>query len=224
MEKYKICPNPKCGKHNKSTAIECAWCEADLTAIKPTDDNMEAEREANEAGREQNKKNIAEKMAVPINHAGKVVRICEACGMHNPANLRKCSGCGEDISDVKPTEEKTEENSNILQKPKFILTTIDGEYSYEIRNVVTTVGREEAMKEYLADKAYVSRQQAELISENGKLYIRNLSKTNFTYVNNTKITDDEKHELNAGDEIGMGGNVNGGKRQESAAYFIVKAE
>ena len=47
-----------------------------------------------------------------------------------------------------------------------------------------------------------------------------MSNTNFTYVNNQKIT--EKTRLNDGDEIGLGGTNINGKSQSMAAYFLVR--
>ena len=67
------------------------------------------------------------------------------------------------------------------------------------------------MKEYLADKAYVSRQHAKIMKDDNKVYIENLSNTNFTFVNNQKIA--EKTELHVDDEIGLGGNETNGCRQ-----------
>ncbi|MGN1108725.1 MAG: FHA domain-containing protein [Oscillospiraceae bacterium] len=48
----------------------------------------------------------------------------------------------------------------------------------------------------------------------------NLSTTNFTYVNNVRIS--SRQELHDGDEIGLGGNSAEGTRQEGAAYFTVR--
>ena len=76
------------------------------------------------------------------------------------------------------------------------------------------------MKEYLTDKAYVSRQHAQIMKEDDKVYIENLSNTNFTFVNNKKIT--EKTELHIDDEIGLGGNEKNGNRQSEAAYLILR--
>ena len=83
-----------------------------------------------------------------------------------------------------------------------------------------TIGRENTMSEYLSTKSYVSRSHAVVTIVNNELYIENLSNTNFTYVNNKKIT--EKTKLNDGDEIGLGGTNLNGKCQEQAAYFLVR--
>ena len=76
------------------------------------------------------------------------------------------------------------------------------------------------MSEYLSVKSYVSRSHARLSIINGELFIENMSNTNFTYVNNQKITG--KTQLKDGDEIGLGGTSVNGKSQSMAAYFLVR--
>lgn len=71
-------------------------------------------------------------------------------------------------------------------------------------------------------RPYASRAHAKLTIENGVFYIENLSETNFTYVNNTKIT--AKTELKTGDELGLGGTNINGKCQSEAAYFLVRID
>lgn len=217
MEKYKICPNPKCGKHNKAKAIECLWCETDLSGVKPTDDETEAARAEAEEKKEQEKQHNS--FAAPVQHAGQMTRICSECGAHNAPNARKCSACGEDISDIVPTEE-TEPQP--VKACRFSLQSYNGDFVFEIPEEGCIVGRENAMSDYLSSKLFVSRQHASFKIEEDKLYIENISKTNFTYVNNVKIA--EKTELKVGDEIGLGGNIVGGQRQDLAAYFIMKQD
>ena len=223
MEKYKICPNPNCGKHNKSKAIECAWCETDLSGVKPTDDETEAARiqeENNKIGDSVNEEGINRPPS-----SGKLIRICEFCGTHNSANARKCSSCGEDISDVTPTSENTDSTTTQNEnQSRYVLTSLDGIFSFEVPEGRTLIGREERLNEFLANKLYVSRRHAEVIFLDGSLSIINISNTNFTYVNNKKITDHNPVILHDGDEIGLGGNLTYGERQEQAAYFRVKVD
>ena len=198
MEKFKICP--VCGMHNKPNMIECIGCETDLTSVKATD---EATEQAKITAQENTSENVEEKY----------VRVCD-CGCINSATAKKCVECGEDISDIAP----------ILQSEKsackYIMTSLDGGYAYEIKDGPAILGRENEMKEYLADKVYVSRQHAKIIKEDDKVYIENLSNTNFTFVNNQKIA--EKTELHIDDEIGLGGNEINGSRQTDAAYLIMR--
>lgn len=198
MEKFKICP--VCGMHNKPNMIECIGCETDLTSVKATD---EATEQAKITAQENSSENVEEKY----------VRICD-CGCINSATAKKCIECGEDISDIAPILQS--ENNTC----KYVMTSLDGEYAYEIKDGTAILGRENEMKEYLADKAYVSRQHAKIMKDDDKVYIENLSNTNFTFVNNQKIV--EKTELHVDDEIGLGGNETNGSRQSGAAYLILR--
>ena len=198
MEKFKICP--VCGMHNKPNMIECIGCETDLTSVKATD---EATEQAKITAQENTSENVEEKY----------VRICD-CGCINSATAKKCIECGEDISDIAPILQS--ENNTC----KYVMTSLDGEYAYEIKDGTAILGRENEMKEYLADKAYVSRQHAKIMKDDDKVYIENLSNTNFTFVNNQKIV--EKTELHVDDEIGLVGNETNGSRQSGAAYLILR--
>ena len=198
MEKFKICP--VCGMHNKPNMIECIGCETDLISVKATD---EATEQAKITTQENTSENVEEKY----------VRICD-CGCINSATAKKCIECGEDISDIAPILQS--ENNTC----KYVMTSLDGEYAYEIKDGTAILGRENEMKEYLADKAYVSRQHAKIMKDDDKVYIENLSNTNFTFVNNQKIV--EKTELHVDDEIGLGGNETNGSRQSGAAYLILR--
>ena len=198
MEKFKICP--VCGMHNKPNMIECIGCETDLTSVRATD---EATEQAKITAQENTSKNVEEKY----------VRVCD-CGCINSATAKKCVECGEDISDIAPILQS--ENNTC----KYVMTSLDGEYAYEIKNGTAILGRENEMKEYLANKAYVSRQHAKIMKDDDKVYIENLSNTNFTFVNNQKIA--EKTELHVDDEIGLGGNETNGSRQSGAAYLILR--
>ena len=77
------------------------------------------------------------------------------------------------------------------------------------------------MAEYLSNKSFVSRRHAQISLEDGKVTIENHSHTNYTYINNQKLVD-EVLELKDGDEIGLGGNEKNGKKQEQAAYFMMR--
>lgn len=198
MEKFKICP--VCGMHNKPNMIECIGCETDLTSVKATD---EATEQAKITAQENTSENVEEKY----------VRICD-CGCINSVTAKKCAECGEDISDIAPI---LQSDNNTC---KYVMTSLDGEYAYEIKDGTAILGRENEMKEYLADKTYVSRQHAKITKEDDKVYIENISNTNFTFVNNQKITG--KTELHIDDEIGLGGNETNGSRQSEAAYLILR--
>ena len=144
------------------------------------------------------------------------VRKCE-CGVENPPNARVCSACNEDIEDIIPTP-KTE-----CRCKQYAICEISGAYTYDVPNDAEIIlGRENVLKEYISNKSYVSRSHAKIVSEGENLYITNLSGTNFTYVNNEKVSNDTPTLLKADDEIGLGGCVNNGNRQDLAVYLVVR--
>ena len=198
--KYKICP--RCGMHNSPTAFDCEACYTDLTGVRITDEQAEASVQ-------------------PAVVKRTTVRICGECGFTNPANARKCLSCGEDISDIAPTEEPEQQLDPTNAEPHFVLVSIDGQFSYELQHGKTIVGREAEMSEYLKNKVFVSRRHAELTLEDDRLTIQNLSRSNFTFINNNRSVS-ETEELHDGDELGLGGNCRDGRRQDNAAYFTVR--
>ncbi len=203
MEKYKLCP--VCGTKNIPVLFECLSCEADLTGVKITDEATEKMAEV-----------LAQDAEKP-SMSPVLVRICD-CGVSNLANARKCSACGEDISDITPEEECCAEAQQSTST--FLLESVDGTFSYQIENGDITIGREHSLREYLASKRFVSRIHATLTLDQDGLFVENLSQTNFTYVNNQRITD--RVVLKHGDELALGGNAINGQRQSDAAYFIVR--
>ncbi len=202
MEKYKICPI--CHTRNEPMRLECVNCEADLTRVTITDDQNE-----------KTEKKLTENQSVSEQESIRSVRIC-SCGMHNPANARKCQSCHEDISDIMPVSESKESIDT------FILSSLDGAYAYRISVDEIIIGRDHEMCEYLSVKKYVSRVHARLSVEANELYIENLSNTNYTYINNHRIN--EKVKLAVGDEIGLGGTNIDGICQPEAAYFVVRTK
>lgn len=198
--KYKVCP--ECGKHNSPNLLECRYCEADLTGVKVVDGTTAESVEA-----------------VPSISAETVetehVRICE-CGAKNAPQARKCKACGEDISDILPVQVKKEAPKAFL----YELRSHDGTFSATIDKPLIVLGRETELKEYLQAKAYVSRQHARLTVVADKVFIENLSRTNKTFLNNKEISDGTPTALENGDEIGLGGKVIDGSRQDQAAYFV----
>lgn len=193
MQKVKLCP--VCGTKNEPTRMECIGCEADLTRTAITDENADAPRSADPAP-------CAEK-----------VRVCE-CGTKNPANARKCISCGEDLSDIAPTEQ--------AEAGAYVLTSLDGLYAFRVGERETLIGRESAMAEYLAGRAYVSRRHAKLTLERGELFAEDLNSMNHTFINGKAIC--EKTKMEDGDELSLGGVCKDGTRQEGAAYFALRRE
>lgn len=199
MEKFKVCP--ACGSRNDPRSVECASCGADLMGIPVVDEEQERALEIKAAPP------VSQDKDIPM------VKICD-CGEQNPAQARKCQRCGEDISDILPVRSSEEVELH------YQLATLDGDFFYRIPCGETIIGREHGMGEYLSGKPFVSRSHARLIVERGKLYIENLSGTNFTYVKGIKIPTG-RTQLNVGDDVSLGGILVHGKCQEEAAYFVV---
>lgn len=199
MEKFKVCP--VCGMRNKPNMIECLGCETDLTSIKATDEETEKAKNSSQETEESKPQE-------------EYVRICD-CGCVNSATAKKCIECGEDISDIAPTINMQRNECT------FVMTSLEGDFVYELKEGEVVIGREHEMSDYLVSKPYVSRQHAKLIKVKNKIYIENLSGTNFTFVNNERIV--ERTELKLNDEIGLGGNEINGKRQDEAAYLVLRS-
>ena len=194
MAKFKICPF--CGAKNAPSLMDCENCSADLMGVRIMDEDDEPKPETS-----------------PLEEPSKVlVRICD-CGAQNPSNARKCSACGEDISDILPTELEAAQE-------KYRLTSLDGTFAYDITEDEVVVGREHELQCFLAGKSYVSRKQCRFYMQDGKLYLENLSSTNPTFVNDQQIG--SVVEVKDGDEVGLGGFCKDGKRQELAAYLLVR--
>lgn len=204
LTKYKVCP--ECGKQNSPNLLECRYCEADLTSVKVVDSTVEAE------------------VSTPANFGSELVgtelvRICE-CGAHNAPQARKCKVCGEDISDIIPIQAEKKEKNGF----SYELKSYDGAFSVTIGKPLIVIGRESELKEYLQAKAYVSRQHARLTVVADKVFIENLSRTNKTFLNNEEIFDGMPTAIQDGDEIGLGGKVIDGRRQDNAAYFVFQVK
>lgn len=203
MDKFKICP--VCNAKNSPAVLECIECGNDLMGVRVVDETVfEVQKET---------EMVVEK---PTNE---LVRICD-CGAENELSARKCSVCGEDLSDVIPTPrsravENTYPNIVSIDETVKLELTCPGEH---------ILGRENELAEYLTAKLFVSRCHARITVTTEGVFIENLSKANGTYINNEKIDDGTAYKLCVGDEIGLGGFANQNGRQELAAYFMVRDE
>ena len=108
----------------------------------------------------------------------------------------------------------------LVQSTGFVLRSLDGQIIFYIDRDNIVVGREHELKNYLTEKTFVSRRHCQFTIENGELFVEDLNSANSTYVNNQKIF--RKTKLSKGDEVGLGGAVFNGSRQDKAAYFSVK--
>lgn len=205
MDKFKICP--VCHAKNSPAVLECSECGNDLMGVRIVD----------EASLEEQKHSRNEPDTVP--QENDLVRVCD-CGTENELSARKCSACGEDISDIIPTP-----RSKANKQPHFFFMSYDEAVKLELSCPSEhIVGRENELSDYLSSKTFVSRRHAKLTVTSEGVFIENLSKANGTYINNEKIDDGTAYKLCVSDEIGLGGFVNQNGRQEFAAYFIVRDE
>lgn len=205
IPKYKACP--ECGKHNLPSLLECRYCEADLTNIKVAGISAEEAAPASQDA------------AVSDGRETELVRVCE-CGTENAPQARKCQACGEDISDMLPTSAKKVEE----KLRSYALCALDGPFSLTLDKPCIVVGREAALGDHLRTKLYVSRQHARITMGTNQVFIENLSRTNKTFLNNEEIPDETPVALGNGDEIGLGGKVIDGNRQDKAAYFTFRVQ
>ena len=214
----KICP--ACGTQNAPSSMECDSCGYDLMgvpAVDPEEEKRKAEEQKQKEKDQLDPDAAADGQAADhgsVQNTG-IVRVCPACGAVNPPQARKCQQCHEDISDILPGPQKAE------KKLHYRFEQIGTDYIYTIPCGTLVIGRENEMRDALRGKTYVSRVHAKLTVADGKLYIENLSTTNHTYVNNERIPDVGRVELKPGHEVGLGGAVINGKRQDNAAYFLV---
>ena len=201
--KVKVCPS--CQEKNPPNLFECAKCGADLTGVMPVD--MEQEVDSNPITKEEPE--------------GAIIKVCDSCGAKNAPQARKCEACGEDISDVRPTQE-SEPTEDTINVQSFDLRAVEDDFIYTVDKPITVIGRKATLSEYLHDKTYVSREHIKIIIADGSALVENLSKTNYTFVNDSQIEDGVQVVLQEGDEIGLGGKLINDVRQKKAAYFIVE--
>lgn len=199
--KYKLCP--ACGAQNAPGLLECAQCEADLTAVKITDPAVAQAPQSVEPEPPQGPQ------------PGDLCRLCD-CGAPNPPQLRKCAICGEDIGDIVPCP------FQIAPTAPVISLTDNAGLCFNLTESEYILGRAATLSEYLTGKSFVSRRHAKLNLCNGVLFVENLSATNPTFVNNEQLTDGQPYVLKDGDEICLGGRRINGEIQAQAACFTLK--
>ena len=201
MSQFKICP--ECGTKNPPDVSDCINCDLDLMSVPVTDEQQEASKIS--AKTKPADKNI-------------LVKVCSECGEKNLSNARKCSKCGEDLSDIVATPETGASSAQKINSAQHALQSLDDAINIKVEREVV-IGREHELKNYLAAKNFVSRRHCRLTLEGDELFIEDLNSANGTYVNNEKIF--RKTKLSKGDEVGLGGAIFNGSRQDKAAYFLV---
>lgn len=195
MNQFKICP--ECGTKNPPDVSDCINCDSDLLSVAVTDEQQEVAKIHAKA--KPADKNI-------------LVKVCSECGEKNLPSARKCSKCGEDLSDIVATPAQG------INSAQVALKSLDDAINFKVEREVV-IGRENELRDYLAAKNFVSRRHCRFTLEGDELFIEDLNSANGTYVNNKKIF--WKTKLSKGDEVGLGGAIFNGSRQDKAAYFLV---
>lgn len=198
MAKYKVCPS--CNAKNSPAVLECVECGNDLMGVKLIDDAVTPVVVAEPAKQESGEQ---------------LIRLCD-CGTENELPNRKCTSCGEDLSDIVPTP-----RAAVQTAATHKITSLDGQCILQlVCPGEYVIGRENELAEYLGRKSYVSRRHAKITVTAEGVFLENLSRANGTYANNEKLSDGTAYRLCSGDEIGFGGMECRSGRQDQAAYFI----
>jgi len=154
-------------------------------------------------------------------------KICDTCGMANPATEMICMRCFSDISGRKPVERKTIrhiDSKEIVRKPPGKkISGLGFEEGRTIREVTPlilslnpdtyitvhhgdSVGRDTVGRTVLEDYNGVSRNHATFKFFNGKWLIRDENSTNGTFISGKKISPDTWYEIKNGDTVSFSSN------------------
>jgi len=175
MKKGKVCS--VCNLINSEFEILCILCSSDLI-------NQKIEF-------------ISEDLIEPK-------KICPKCKNINEINEKKCLKCDYDIENIEYSYfKKITEKKNIND---LILSPINNPFEKLLiphdREVV--LGREgDIMPETFRDFKTVSRKHIVVKYEDDKWKIKDISNTNFTYINGKQIKKGEYYEINVGDIISL---------------------
>lgn len=154
-------------------------------------------------------------------------KICQTCGLANPATEKTCQRCFSDLSAIQPIERKTirlpTSPESHKQPPVHKIPIIDLDGEKTIREIhpleliqdpgkkITvrhgdTVGREMIGSQVLHEYNTVSRQHATFKFFNGKWLVKDENSTNGTYIGGKKINPDIWYEITGGDSISFSTN------------------
>ena len=156
-------------------------------------------------------------------------KVCDVCGMINPATEMICQRCFSDISRKKPIESAdvhTSSSMKILKKPparqrerleldqdKTIREVAPLQLIMSTGQVITvhhgdTIGRDAIGGRILNQFSAISRHHATFKYFNGRWLVRDEKSTNGTYINGKKISPDKWYELKGKDTLSISSNCN----------------
>ena len=142
-----------------------------------------------------------------------VAHTCPACGSEIEAGDAFCSTCGFALQAVQvPTAPPAPVAQPAAAGPRLLVRTSGAEIPLPDKDEIT-VGREDPVSGIFPDvdltphggeEGGVSRRHARLIRESGQYYVEDLDSTNFTFVNQQKLTPKARQQVGEGDEIRFG--------------------
>lgn len=144
----------------------------------------------------------------------RTVRFCPGCKQPTAKNLRPWPPPGP-LEDAQPDEPVDSPDGRETPQPgrrtSSGATTRDGaglalRFPWGVVSVVgrLAVGRDGDFSPLATDLApydNVSREHAEIWSDEGRLYVTDIGSTNGTFVNDSRVGIDEQHELRRGDRV-----------------------
>lgn len=150
-------------------------------------------------------------------------KICDICGMVNPATEMICQRCFSDISKKKPVDSRTvpQKSGKSVKKPVISkIETLQLDQDKTIREVAPltlilspeqiitvhhgdTIGRDGVGARIFNQYSAVSRHHATFKYFNGRWLIRDENSTNGTYINGSKIGADKWYELRPKDVLSI---------------------
>lgn len=243
MSNYvKICPG--CGKQNPifNTNCENPECQISLLRVSPTVLSLEPlEQESKPAEDPKSFDNpISSPDPTPAHSATprqdlsvqpQHVKLCPQCGRTSKPTSHRCE-CGRQLFDVLPIPASSVSTPVPLSAPvllpnpssdlstvSYMLRSEDGRLELRLtEGEEMIIGREGFGADYLAPKAYVSRQHIKVLQQNGIVMITHNSRTNPTLVNGVAIEYNKAYKVNDNDLISLGAQE-GQSPQQYAAYF-----
>ncbi len=217
---------PACGEEVQPGEAFCANCGASLAqAPIPPEPVEEAEEEVSEPAQPEvapeppaEPEAAVEEVTPPPTAEVEpppeaAAPTCPACGSEIEAGDAFCSTCGFALQAVAvPSAAPAPAAKPAAAGPRLIVSASGAEIPLPDKDEIT-VGREDPVSGIFPDvdltphggeEGGVSRRHARLIRESGQYYVEDLDSTNFTFVNQQKLTPKARQQVGEGDEIRFG--------------------
>ncbi len=129
---------------------------------------------------------------------GSIVETRDTSGRENIVEMRSISG-----NEGLVTTRKNPVKERLVRKLVPVIS--DGTAPIMVSDVETNIGRSMKECDYLIDEPGISRRHARLLKKDGETLIEDLGSTNGTYINNRRISKNNKVVLKIGDTVSMAG-------------------